>query len=243
MIDAFRSLIGTNHNFIFLGEAGSGKSEVSINFAMLLKKIGNKPVHYFDMDMTKPLFRSRDVLDELEKAGIIFHHEEQFMDAPTIVGGVNLLLKNPDVYVVMDVGGDYIGARSIGGYAPKINQSGTIVYYVLNAYRPWSDNIDHIDETLGKILGVSHIELGKLHMVNNPNNGLSTTKKEFLEGHKRMSEIVNPYIAVEFACVKEELYDEVKDLTDVPLLPIHLYLTYPWLKTDFPFDSQVPGRG
>lgn len=243
MTDSFRSLIGNNHNFIFLGEAGSGKSEVSINFAMLLKKIGDKPVHYFDMDMTKPLFRSRDVLDEMEKSGIIFHHEEQFMDAPTVVGGVNLLLKNPDVYVVMDVGGDYIGARSIGGYAPKINKEGTVVYYVLNAYRPWSDNIDHIDETLGKILGVSHIELGKLHMVNNPNNGLSTTKKEFLEGHRRMSEIVNPYIAVEFACVKEELYDEVKDLTDVPLLPIHLYLTYPWLKTDFPFDSQVPGKG
>lgn len=92
----------------------------------------------------------------------------------------------------MDVGGDYIGARSIGGYAPKINKEGTTVYYVLNAYRPWSDNIEHIDETLGKILGVSHIELGKLHMVNNPNNGLSTTKKEFLEGHQRMSELVNP---------------------------------------------------
>ena len=53
----------------------------------------------------------------------------------TLVGGVNLLLKDESCYVVMDVGGDYIGARSIGGYAPKINKEGTLVYYVLNAYR------------------------------------------------------------------------------------------------------------
>lgn len=67
----------------------------------------------------------------------------------------------------MDVGGDHIGARAIGGYAPKLNKDNTIVYYVLNAYRPWSNDIDHIDGTLGQILGVSHIQLGKLHMVNN----------------------------------------------------------------------------
>ena len=68
---------------------------------------------------------------------------------------------------------DHIGARAIGGYAPKLNKDNTIVYYVLNAYRPWSNDIDHIDGTLGQILGVSHIQLGKLHMVNNPNNGIT----------------------------------------------------------------------
>ena len=94
MKETFKNLIGNNHNFIFLGEAGSGKSEVSINFAMLLTEMGDKPVHYFDMDMTKPLFRSRDAVENLEQAGIIFHYEEQFMDAPTLVGGVNLLLKD-----------------------------------------------------------------------------------------------------------------------------------------------------
>ena len=31
-------------------------------------------------------------------------------------------------------GGDHIGARAIGGYAPKLNKDNTIVYYVLNAY-------------------------------------------------------------------------------------------------------------
>ena len=152
MKEHLKELIGTSSNFIFLGEAGSGKSEISINFAKMLAELGEKPVHYFDLDMTKPLFRSRDVVEEMESFGVIFHYEKQFMDAPTQVGGVNRLLKDNSCYVIMDVGGDYIGARAVGGYAPKINKEDTIVYYVLNAYRPWSNDIDHIDETLGKIL-------------------------------------------------------------------------------------------
>ena len=243
MKEHLKELIGTSSNFIFLGEAGSGKSEISINFAKMLAELGEKPVHYFDLDMTKPLFRSRDVVEEMESFGVIFHYEEQFMDAPTQVGGVNRLLKDNSCYVIMDVGGDYIGARAVGGYAPKINKEDTIVYYVLNAYRPWSNDIDHIDETLGKILGVSHIQLGKLHMVNNPNNGITTTEKEFLEGSRKMAEMVTPYIAVDFACVKEDLYEAVKDQSDVPVMPVHLYLTYPWLQTELGNGQPVPGCG
>ena len=234
-------LIENKTNFIFVGEAGSGKSEIAINFAGYLAKYGDKPVHFFDMDMTKPLFRSRDVIEEIEGMGVTFHHEVQFMDAPTLVGGVNLHMKDNNCYVVMDVGGDYIGARSIGGYAPNINKDNTNVYYVLNAYRPWSDNIDHIDATLGQILGVSHIQLGQIHMVNNPNNGLTTTMDEFVEGSRKMSDIVSPYISVDFACVKEDLYEQVKDSGDVPLMPIHLYLTYEWLT--MPDGQPVPGLG
>ena len=245
MLNVLKNLIGDHVNFVFIGEAGSGKSEVAINFAGWLLELGDKPVHFFDMDMTKPLFRSRDVRQQMEEMGIIFHHEEQFMDAPTVVGGVNNLLRDESCYVVMDVGGDDIGARSVGGYAPKLNKDITIVYYVLNAYRPWSNDIDHIDETLGRILGVSHIQLGKLHMVNNPNNGLTTTSKEFVEGNRKMAEMITPFIGVDFSCVREDLYEEVKDQSDSPVFPIHLYLTYPWLlaELEYPSGPPTPGRG
>lgn len=216
-------------NFIFLGGAGSGKSEIAINFARHLSESGLKEVHFFDMDMTKPLFRSRDFRSQIEHLGIIFHYEEQFMDAPTLVGGVNRLLKDENSYVVMDIGGDYIGARSIGGFAPALNKEGTIAYYVLNAYRPWSYDIEHIDKTLGDILGVSHIHLNNLHLINNPNIGPSTTSQEFLEGSRRMKEIISPYKPIDFSCINKELYKEVENLSDEPVMPIDLYLTYPWI--------------
>lgn len=228
MNNAYKKLIMNKTNFIFIGEAGSGKSEIAINFAKYLVDLDEKPVHFFDMDMTKPLFRSRDVQMEIEDMGIIFHHQVQFFDAPTIVGGVNLLLKDDNCYVVMDVGGNDTGARSIGGYAPKVNKDNTIVYYVLNIYRPWSYDMNHIDETLSSILGISHIQLGKVHMINNPNIGVNTTEQEFLDGNKKMIEMISPYKEIDFTCVNDTLYEKVKDKTDITLLPIHLYLTYPW---------------
>lgn len=226
------AFISQGINFVLLGEAGGGKSEVGVNLALTLAKYGEKPVHFFDMDMTKPLFRSRDVREKLEEGGVTFHCEQQFMDAPTQVGGVEICLRDPDSYVVMDVGGDYIGARAIGGYAALLNREDTIPYYVVNAYRPWSDTIEHIDETLGKILGMSHVELQKLRIVSNPNNGLTTTAEEFLSGHRRTKELLSPYIPVEFACVREELFDEVNGKAEEPVFPIRLMLTYPWLQAE-----------
>lgn len=242
MKELIRQLVKDQTNFVFLGEAGSGKSEIAINFARYLAKLGEKPVHFFDLDMTKPLFRSRDVVADIEAMGVVFHHEEQFYDAPVTVGGVNLLLSDESSYVVMDVGGDYIGARAIGGYAPRVNRDNTRVYYVMNAFRPWSTDIERIDGTLSAILGVSHVQLGRIHVVNNPNNGITTTPEEVAEGCRRMKELIDPYLQVALACVKEDLYEEVRGRVDGPLLPIHLYLTYEWLREDAP-SAPRPGRG
>lgn len=229
MIDLKEVIPSKGKNFIFLGEAGSGKSEISINFAINMAKNNNKKVHFFDMDMTKPLFRSRDLSEYLKEVGVEFHCQEQFMDAPTLVGGVNYLLKSKDEIVVMDVGGDYIGARSIGGFAPLINKEDTVVYYVLNNMRPWSYDIEHIDGTLGKILGVSHINLSQVRFIDNSNNGITTTADEYLEGSNNMVDLVTQYKPIDFSCINENLYDEVKDKVRLPLFPIHLYLTYEWI--------------
>ncbi|MNM53377.1 hypothetical protein D3C81_644800 [compost metagenome] len=230
-----KKFIVDKSNFIFVGEAGSGKSEIAINFAKYLVNLNEKPVHFFDMDMTKPLFRSRDVKEKIEGMGIIFHHQEQFYDAPTIVGGVNLLLKDDSCYVVMDVGGNDIGARAIGGFAPKVNKDNTTVYYVLNAYRPWSGELNHIDGTLSSILKISHISLEKVNIISNPNNGISTTAEEVLEGNSKIVKMIGELKHIEFTCVNDTLYDEVKAKTDIPLMPIHLYLTYPWNQVENEF--------
>lgn len=217
-------------NFVFVGEAGSGKSELSLNFARCLAAMGEKQVHFFDLDMTKPLFRSRDAAASLEQAGVTVHFMEQFMDAPTLVGGVMPLLRDENAIVVLDVGGDHIGARSIGGFAPVLNRADCSVFYVINSYRPWSDTIDHIDETLGKILGVSHIKLEQLTLVSNPNNGsASTTAQEVIDGHRQSSALVGEYIPISFCCVREELADEVAGELDIPVFPLRLELLYPWL--------------
>lgn len=215
-------------NFIFIGEAGSGKSEIAINYAINLRKNGKRNVHFFDMDMTKPLFRSRDLCSQLEAEGIELHFEEQFMDAPTLVGGVRRLLKEPDTYVVLDVGGDYIGARAIGGFADELSKQKCMIYYVINAYRPWSMDMKHIDQVSGEVLGSSHIQLDKLHLISNPNIGCGTIARDVIKGHERLNRMVSPYKTINFVCVKEELCEAVEAALSLPVMPLQLYLTYPW---------------
>ena len=41
---------GKYNNFLFIGEAGSGKSEIAVNAARKLLTSGDKKVHFFDMD-------------------------------------------------------------------------------------------------------------------------------------------------------------------------------------------------
>lgn len=112
-------LDGSWHNFVFLGEAGSGKSEIAISFAKALARTETRPVHFFDLDMTKPLFRSRDAGAELEQAGITVHYQEQFMDAPTLVGGVAPMLRDEDSLVVLDVGGTTSGPAPSAASRPS----------------------------------------------------------------------------------------------------------------------------
>ena len=226
-------------NYFFVGEAGSGKSEIAINYAQYLLEGKSKKVHFFDMDMTKPLFRSRDVRQELEHMGIEFHYEEQFMDAPTLVGGVRRLLKNQDSYVVIDVGGDHIGARALGGFASFFNQDDCTVFYVINSYRPWSLNMEHIDLVLGEILGVSRIPLECLHIISNPNIGSLTETKDVLKGHRRLEEMINQYKDISLVCVREELYESVKGMVTLPIMAIHLFLEYPWQDLEKPHNNML----
>ena len=220
-------------NFVLIGEAGCGKSEIALNLAKVLHELTGKPVHLFDMDMTKPLFRSRDLLNSEELSGVTIHFEEQFFDAPTIVGGVRELLKDPDSLVVMDVGGDDIGARAIGGFMAAADRNSLYVMYVLNYYRPFCQDIDHIDQFLREILTVSHLGTEDIHFIDNPNIGISTTEKEVVEGAERMDELVSKYKPIEMVMVRKELEEAVQEkLQGTMLFPVQLYLTYDWLKPD-----------
>ena len=215
-------------NFVFLGEAGSGKSEIALNLAAALAGAGDRPVHFFDLDMVKPLFRSRDQGPKLETLGVTVHFEEQFMDAPTLTGGVRRMLNDPNCYAILDVGGDYIGARSIGGYAPLLNRDNTAVCYVINPFRPWSATLEHIDRVLGETLSVSHVALDRLRLVGNPNLGPETTPADVAEGAWQLAGMVGPYKPVEFLCVEERLCPSLPEQLPCPVLPIRLWLTYPW---------------
>ena len=222
--------VGDRSNYLFLGEAGCGKSEIAVNLALALAAEGKKPVHFFDLDMTKPLFRSRDVAQMLTDAGVAVHFEEQFMDAPTLVGGPSVLLRDESCYTILDAGGDYIGAWAVGVYAPLLQSSDTAALYVVNSFRPWSTELKHIDGVLSQVLGAAHLPLEKLTFVGNPNLGVATTEADVREGLQRLRDTLGACVPIPFACVRSELWP-MED-PETPLAPIRLYFTYPWEQTE-----------
>lgn len=219
----WEQLLSGIKNTVFLGEAGCGKSELAIDLALSLAVQG-ETVHFFDMDQTKPLFRSRDVSALLEQAGVVCHYEQQTADAPTMVGGVAPLLMDESARVILDVGGGDAGARLIGGFAPILRRANTAVFYIVNPYRPWSGSIEAIDSTLTAVLHAARLQ--KPRYIANPNLGADTTAEEFSDGLQTTLDLLSPYVTVEAAAVPAWLAGEVS--TPLPLLPITPKINYPW---------------
>lgn len=209
-------------NTVFLGEAGCGKSELAVHWALALVSQGWE-VHFFDLDQTKPLMRSRDAAALLTDAGVTVHFEQQRADAPTQVGGVVPLLLDEDKAVILDVGGSDTGAKLIGGYAHLLQNAD--VWFVVNPYRPWSASVEHIDGTLSAVLRASRLKMPRFLL--NPHLGRDTTAEEYLAGVEQGLALLSPYVTVEAAAVPEALYAQVRTETSLPLIPITTHISVP----------------
>ena len=213
-------------NIVFVGESGCGKSELAMHFALELAKMEKMAVHLFDLDQTKPLFRSRDKCSFLYQKGVLCHSEEQLLDTPTLVGGIQHSIEDEGSYTILDAGGNETGAHLLGGLVSCFKRKDTVVGFIINPYRPWSKNIQSIDSTLTGILRAARIS--EFHIIGNPSIGRRTTAEEFLEGCRLLADIVRPYVNREFVAVMDSLYEKVKDKTAFPLMPIHPCLNYQW---------------
>lgn len=224
MHEGYKQLLNGKKNIVVLGEAGCGKSEIALNFAVQLKAQKGAVVDLFDLDQTKPLFRSRDAQQTIQAHGIQLHYETHHFDAPTVVSGVPESLTDPARVSILDIGGGETGARMIGRFARQINRAHTAVLYIVNPYRPWSQGISAFEETLSSILRVTRID--RVRMLCNPNLGAQTTLEEFLEGLQR-AEAMLP-CKVEGACVQKRLYADARKSCGIPILPLELFLQYEW---------------
>ena len=148
----FGELLKEKKNFLFIGEAGSGKSEIVLNVAAKLAEQTGAKVQVFDMDQSKPLYRSRDMKDAFAQKGVEINYQLQFLDAPIVVGGVAESLMNKDVYTVLDIGGGHNASRVVGVYAHLLKDDDTVPVYVINPYRPWTKSLKAIDETMSDIV-------------------------------------------------------------------------------------------
>jgi hypothetical protein len=150
-----------NKLIIVIGAYGSGKSEYSINLAKRYNDAGEN-VKLVDMDVVNPYFRSRDVREKFEKEGIdviapegIFKHADLPMLSPRIMGSVENLKST----VILDVGGDPAGCRTLARYVENAKKRGYEMHYVINTKRPFTSNEEEIKTMLHMLEGSSNLRI------------------------------------------------------------------------------------
>ena len=174
---------------VVIGAYGSGKSEYAINLANRYRKKLDKVI-LVDLDVVNPYFRSRDVREKFADDGIEviapdgeFKHADLPMLSPRIMGAV----QNNDTLVILDVGGDPAGCRTLARYVPTIQKRGYEMHFVINTKRPFTNSALEIERMKEQLEGVSRLQITEL--ICNTNLMSETTPEIIENGIKEIHKI------------------------------------------------------
>lgn len=209
---------------LFMGHYGSGKTFVSVNYALRVKELGKK-VSIYDLDVVNPYFRTVDARERLEKGGVnlvVSPYAETNVDIPAINAASYRMFGDRNEYAVIDIGGDDRGALALGRFSGKIKEENDYdALLVLNMFRPETRDLN------GAICVIEEIErAGRLPftgIVSNSNLGEDTTEKNILDGLEFAEKLFEKTkLPIVFTAVKRDLIKgEIAKLTNVlPVDPI-----------------------
>ncbi len=203
---------------LFMGHYGSGKTFVSVNYALALKKIGKK-VSVYDLDIVNPYFRTVDAEKTLKSAGInlvVSPYAETNVDIPAMNPESYRMTDDKEEFAVVDVGGDDRGALALGRFSDKLKEENDYdALFVLNPFRPETRDILGAYEMFTEIEKTSRIPFTGI--VNNANLGEQTTEADILKGLKFAEEFSQKTgILVKFTAVRKDfLTENLKKLKNV----------------------------
>lgn len=176
--------------YVFVGAYGSGKSEVSVHFAHMLKKEDpSAKVMLADLDIVNPYYRSADAKDVLEKEGIhviVPEYANTNVDVPALSGEVYSAFDQDDTVAVFDIGGEDLGARVLGAMLSRFQKIEYRVFMVVNAFRPFTSDAESIKQMAQELAEAARLPIHGF--INNSNLLEETTEEELIEGEKVLLE-------------------------------------------------------
>ena len=221
---------------LFAGHYGSGKTNIAVNYAMLLAGEGKK-VCIADLDIVNPYFRTKDSAAALDAAGVELispQFANSNVDLPALPAEAYRLVQDKGSYAIMDIGGDDRGAYALGRYVPAILEENNYrMVFVANCYRPLTRTPEEAMEVMAEIEAACGLKFTDI--VNNSNLAAETTPETVLQSvpyMERLSELSGLPI---FATTAERtVAAKLEPLPNV--IPLRLQEKY------FDLPSQKPGN-
>ena len=223
-------MLEDNRIRIIIGHYGSGKSEFSVNYAVKLAKM-DKKVALADIDIVNMYFRSREKALEMEELGIKVIGSQinaPAVEVPSISAEVYTPLQDESYNLIMDVGGDQVGARALGRYVDYFVEGNYDMFFVLNANRPETQTVDKVIEYMTKIEDVSRAKITGI--INNTHLLKSTTAEDVMRGNKLALEVQEKTnIKLKYNSVLEEVVPSLPKDIEGEIFPIRLFMRDEWM--------------
>ena len=218
-----------NHKRItlFAGHYGSGKTNIAVNYALLLAREGRRTA-IADLDIVNPYFRTKDSAAELAAAGVSLispQFANSNVDLPALPAEAYRLVEDRSLHAVMDIGGDDRGAYALGRYTPFILEEGDYrMAFVANPCRPLTRTPEEALAVMREIEAAGGLPFTAI--VNNANLAHETTAETVLAAvpyMERLSELSGLPVWLTSAeeAVAEELAGRIPRL-----LPMKLQAKY-----------------
>jgi hypothetical protein len=231
---------------IFTGRFGSGKTEVAINYALLLARQGagdtegvamppdaapgaQEPI-LVDLDLVTPYFRSRETAQAMARQGVRVIGPSivgQHLDVPAITPQILGAIQQPEKPTVLDVGGDRQGARALSQFRAAIRERGYTMHFVVNPYRPFTDTAQGLSDSIDEIEASARLKVTSL--VSNPNMMYETTEAQILDGHARLETFARDLsLQIAFVCLEHRWAAMLDGRFAEPVLPLKRFFVMPW---------------
>lgn len=216
---------------IFTGHFGSGKTEVAVNYAMKMAEAGYRTA-IVDFDIINPYFRTADAKDALEEQNIkviLPMYANTNVDIPAIPPEIYSLFEDKDTKVVLDVGGDDLGAKAVSRFKEEIVSDDYEMFFVVNTKRIMTDSPEKIAEMIAIIEDGANIKVTKL--VNNSNLLEETTPEIIQEGNLIISQVSEKTgIPIAITAGMEEVISKMKnsDMGNTEILSMRKQIHLPW---------------
>ncbi|MBR2780788.1 MAG: hypothetical protein IKD81_05175 [Eubacteriaceae bacterium] len=206
---------------VFSGHYGSGKTNIAINYARMIKASG-RDVVIADLDIVNPYFRTKDSEEILAREGIgmiSLPFAGSNVDLPSIPSEAYSLVQDRSRHAVIDLGGDDRGALAMGRFSPYILQENDYdMFFVVNFYRPLTRDAGAALQVIREIESATTLRFTGI--VNNSNLAEETDTETVLSAMDAARELSGMSgLPVSFTCVKKGLEKDL-DIEDLFVLEL-----------------------